>query len=447
MQIPARTFVLFCLSVVLVPPAFAAEAEWPQFRGPGGQGHAAASGLPATWSEHENVAWKCPLPGRGWSSPVIAGSEIWMTAAIESPLSAEEKAERLEGTNDNQPLSVSGRLSLRALCVDRASGKLLHDVELLVEPRPQPTHAMNSFASPTPVLEEGKLYCHFGAYGTACLDTATRQVAWTNRETVINHENGPGSSPIVAGDLVIFHCDGSDQQYVAALDKRTGKLAWRTARSGEMNPEPQLKKSYGTPLVVEIGGQPQVVSPGADWLYAYDPASGRELWKVPYEKLGFSIAPRPVVGHGMIFMSTAFMQAEILAIKYDGQSTPSIAWRFGRQAPTIPSPLLVGDEIYMVSDKGIATCLDAHKGSVHWTERLPGNYAASPLYADGKIYFCNREGLTTVIAPGTTCRVLGKGQLDGQILASPAAVGEALYIRTNGALYRIEMLKRNPAEK
>ena len=293
----------------------------------------------------------------------MAGDEIWMTTAIESPISDEEKAERLKGNTGNQPLNVAGKLSLRALCVDRRSGKLIHNVELLVEPKPQPAHAMNSFASPTPVLEDGKLYCHFGAYGTACLDTATQKVLWTNRDTVINHENGPGSSPVLEGDLLIFHCDGSDQQYIAALDKRTGKLAWKTDRSGEMNAEPQLKKSYGTPLVVEIDGKANLVSPAADWLYGYDPATGRELWKVPYEKLGFSISPRPVAGHGMVFMSTSFMQAELIAFKYDQPGKPEIAWRFGRQAPSIPSPLLVGDEIYIVSDKGIATCLDAHTGN------------------------------------------------------------------------------------
>jgi outer membrane protein assembly factor BamB len=428
----------FILPLLCVSLASAAEAEWPQFRGPGGQGHAVVENLPTSFSETENVAWRSNLPGRGWSSPVISGNEIWMTTAVESALSESEKAERLKGTTNNQPLNVAGRLSLRALCVDRTSGKLLHDVELLVEPRPQPTHSMNSFASPTPVIEDGKLYCHFGAHGTACLDTASRQVVWTNRETVINHENGPGSSPTLVGDHLIFHCDGSDQQYVAALDKRTGKLAWRTDRSGKMNPEPQLKKAYGTPLVLKVGGQPQVISTGADWLYAYDPTDGRELWKLPYEKLGFSIAPRPVAGDGMIYMSTSFMQAELLAIRYDGQSSPSIAWRFGKQAPSIPSPLLVGSEVYTVSDKGIVTCLDAKTGEVRWTERLPGNYAASPLFADGKIYVSNRDGLTTVLRPGPSYEVLGTGQLDGAILASAAAVGEALYIRTDKALYRAE---------
>lgn len=429
---------------ILLPLSLAAAAapdSWPQFRGPDGQGHAAfAEGLPASWNENENIVWKCPLPGRGWSSPVMAGHEIWLTAAVEAPLTEAEKAERLKGITNNQPLSVSGKLSLRAICVHRQSGQILHNVELLVESQPQPTHATNTFASPTPVLEEGKLYCHFGAYGTACLDTKSREVLWTNRDFVINHENGPGSSPVVWGELVIFHCDGSDQQYIAALDKKTGKLAWKTPRSGEMHADPQLKKSYGTPLVAEVGGRPQLLSPAADWLYAYDPATGRELWKLPYEKLGFSIGPRPVLGHGRLYFSTSFMQPEILAVELGDK--PKIAWRFGKQAPQVPSPLLVGNELYLISDKGIATCLDAKTGEVRWTERLPGNYYASPLFADGRIYFFSREGRSTAIAPSSTFHLLGTGQLDGSICASPAAIGQALYIRTDKALYRVEYLKQ-----
>lgn len=426
---------VFC--VLLAKMVVAGTPEWPQFRGPDGQGHAQARDLPVTWSENQNVAWKCLLPGRGWSSPVIAGNEIWLTAAIESPVSEAEKAERIKGSTNTQPVVVSGRLSMRALCVDRQRGTLLHDVELLVEPRPQATHATNTFASPTPVLEEGKLYCHFGAYGTACLDTTKRRVVWTNRELVIQHENGPGSSPILWGELLIFHCDGSDQQFIAALDKRTGQLAWKTERSGAMNANPQLKKCYGTPLVVEMAGHSELLSPAADWLYAYDPATGRELWKLPYEKLGFSIAPRPVAGHGLIYLCTSFMQSELLAVGLDA-GAPRIAWRYGKQVPQVPSPLLVGDEIYLVGDKGIATCLNAHTGAVQWTERLPGNYSSSPLFADGHIYCSNREGETTVLAPGTQFKIVGSGKLDGQIMASPAAVGRAIYLRTDQALYRLE---------
>jgi outer membrane protein assembly factor BamB len=436
-----RLFVSVALILVLVPLASAADADWPQFRGPDGQGHATAIGLPSAWDEHTNIVWKAALPGRGWSSPVIAGEKIWLTTAVESPLTEEEKAERLKGNTGNQPLTVSGKLSLRAVCVDRRSGQIAADVELLAEDRPQPTHAMNSFASPTPVLDGGKLYCHFGTHGTACLDTATQQVLWTNRELTINHENGAGSSPVLCEGKLIFHCDGSDAQYIAALDAQTGRVAWKTDRSGKMNDEPQLKKAYGTPLVVEIAGQPQVISPASDWLYGYDPATGRELWKLNYGVLGFSIVPRPVAGHGLLFMSTSFMQPQLLAVKLDG-GEPTIAWRFAKQMPNICSPLLVGDEIYTVSDKGIVTCLDARSGKVHWTERLPGNYAASPLLADGKIYISNREGETTVLEPGRTFRKLGLGKLDGSILASSAAVGQALYVRTDKALYRVEYLKR-----
>jgi outer membrane protein assembly factor BamB len=436
------TTLFFCLLFLRPRLTIAADkADWPQFRGADGQGHATARQLPINWSEQDNVAWKCLLPGRGWSSPVIAGNEIWLTTAIDSPVTEAEKAERIKGSTNTQPVIVSGKLSLRALCVDRSSGQLLHEIELLVEPRPQATHATNSFASPTPVIEGGKLYCHFGAYGTACLDTGSRKVLWTNRDLVVQHENGPGSSPVIWRDLLIFHCDGSDLQYIAALDKRTGQLAWKTDRTGAMNANPQLKKCYGTPLIVDVAGKPQLLSPAADWLYAYDPAGGRELWKLPYEKLGFSLAPRPVSGHGMLYLCTSFMQSELLAVTLD-KGPPRIAWRYGRQVPQVPSPLLVGNEVYLISDKGIATCLDAHEGQVHWTERLPGNYSASPLLADDHIYCCNREGETTVLAPGKSFVVVGSGKLDGQIMASPAAVERAIYLRTDKALYRLE--RRQP---
>lgn len=426
---------------LLALPLVAQEPEWPQFRGPGGQGHSSAVGVPTAWSENENIVWKAPLPGRGWSSPVIAGNQIWLTSAIETPLTEAEKAERLKGNTGNQPLTVSGPLSLRAICVARNSGAIVHNVELLIESRPQPAHSMNSFASPTPVLEGGRLYCHFGAYGSACVDTTTGKVLWTNRELVINHENGPGSSPVLWKDFLIFHCDGSDQQFIVALDKNTGRVAWKTPRTGKMNDNPQLKKAYGTPLIVDVAGQPQLFSPAADWLYGYDPATGRELWKMPYEMLGFSIVPRPVVGHGMLYMSTSFMQPQLLAVKYDG-GEPTIAWRYAKQAPTMPSPLLVGERLYMVSERGVATCLNALTGELVWTERLKGNFAASPLYADGKIHCCNRDGETIVLKPGDKYELLALNKLDGQILASPAAVKDALYLRTDQALYRIEYLKR-----
>ncbi|HND56592.1 MAG TPA: PQQ-binding-like beta-propeller repeat protein, partial [Pirellulaceae bacterium] len=223
------------------------------------------------------------------------------------------------------------------------------------------------------------------------------------------------------------------------LDAKTGKLAWRTDRSGTLNSNPQLKKAYGTPLLLEMAGRTVLVSPGADWLYGYDPETGRELWKMSYGVLGFSIVPRPVVANGLLYLSTSFMQPEILAVRLgDGTSTPDIAWRNKKGAPNMPSPLAVGNELYIVSDKGIASCLDAKTGETRWSERIGGNFCSSPLLADGRIYVGNREGQTFVLAPGPTYKLLATNTLDGQIMATPAALGRSLFIRTDQAIYRIE---------
>ena len=415
-------------------------ADWPQWRGPGGQGHAdGAHDLPVSWSETENIAWKSPLPGRGWSSPVIVGNQIWMTAAIETQVSEDEKKQRLEGVPMSQQLQVSGPVRLHALCVDRESGKLLHSIELLVVDNPQPIHALNSYASPSPVLAAGRLYCHFGDFGTAAVETQTAAVVWTNRDQRINHENGPGSTPVVWKDKLIVHYDGSDKQSIVAFDTATGKLAWKTNRSGPLRSDPQLRKAYGTPLVLPLGGRDVLISPAADWLYGYDPADGTELWRLNYGVLGFSFVPRPVTAHGLLYISTSFMQPELLALKLgDATTTPEIAWREKKSVPTMSSPLVVGNELYMVSDKGVMTCLDAKTGTEVWVERLGGNFCSSPLFSDGRIYVGNRDGKTFVIKPGRTYTLESTNELEGQIMATPGALDRAIYLRTEKAIYRIE---------
>lgn len=431
-----NTRLLIATLAVSATHLFAA-AEWPEWRGPGGQGHAQATGLPVSWDETKNVAWKTELPGRAWSSPVIEGKNIWLTTALETLAKKEDAERRLKANTGNQPLTVLDRVEFRALCVDRDTGKLTQDIPLLTAREPQWVHALNSYASCTPIIEDGKLYCHFGAMGNACLDTRTGKVLWTETSLQVMHENGPGGSPVLWKNLLIFHMDGSDHQFIAALDKRTGKLAWKTPRSGEMNKDPQLRKSYGTPLLLTLNGKEQLISPASDWIYSYD-EKGLELWRVKYGQLGFSLTPRPVTGHGMIYMSTGFMKAQILALKYEGVSQPEIVWRFDKGAPTMPSPILIGEELYFVNDGGIFTCLDAKTGVEHYRERLGGNYSASPTFADGKIYIHNREGLTTVVKPGKQFTVLEKNQLPGKIFASLAAVDHALFLRTDTALYRLE---------
>jgi outer membrane protein assembly factor BamB len=430
-------------AISLAPAIGASGQEWPEFRGPSGQGHAPdAKNLPVDVGDPQNVAWKTSIPGKGWSSPVIGGNEIWMTYGVDVPATEEQKRERLASNTGNQPLVVSARVGLHAICVSRTDGKVLADVELFAVDNPQPVHDMNSFASCTPVLKGDRLYCSFGTYGTCCLDTKSRKVVWLNQEVQIKHENGPGSHPVLFEDRLLVHFDGSDTQSLVAFDVEDGSIAWKTPRSGEMHNDPQEKKAYGTPLVIEQDGRPVAVSPAADWVYGYDPRSGDEVWRVSYGDLGYSTVPRPVAGHGMVYVCTSFNRSILLAIRYEGVAKPEVVWKFDRQVSQKPSPLLVGDEIYVVSDKGgVLTCLDAHTGEERYAERLGGNFSASPLFADGKIYLGNHEGEVFVVAPGPKFELLSQSSLDGQIMASPAAVGEELYFRTAASLYRLQKAK------
>jgi outer membrane protein assembly factor BamB len=287
------------------------------------------------------------------------GDQIWLTTAIrESPPRLKRAKRRLESNTGDQPLVVLSSVSLRAVCVDRNSGKILHDIELLNVKDPQWAHQLNSYASPSPVLDDGRLYAHFGSFGTVALDTKTLKVLWKNEELNVMHENGPGSTAVLHGDRLIAHFDGSDQQFIAAFDKNTGKLAWKTPRSGEMDPRPQQRKAYGTPLVVTINGQPQVVSSAANNIYGYDPQTGQELWKVHYGELGFSMSTVPVADDQQIYFSTAFGKSAVIALKHAGLKTPEVAWRNNKNAPKMCSPVLHDGLLFYVDDGGIVSCVD-----------------------------------------------------------------------------------------
>jgi outer membrane protein assembly factor BamB len=258
------------------------------------------------------------------------------------------------------------------------------------------------------------------------------QIVWKNRFRY-ESQHGSGGSPILAGDLLIVACDGADEAFLVALDKVTGKVRWRRDRRMPFD------QAYATPLTINVAGRDQVISPGAHRVAAYDPLTGREIWRVAYPD-GFSNVPRPVFGHGLVFITTGFQEASLLAVRPDatGDVTRThVAWTLRRSVPHTPSPILVGDELFIVDDGGIATCLDARTGKEHWRQRLGGAYSASPVFADGRIYFLNEEGVTTVIAPGTTFRRLATNQLDGLTLASMAVSEGSLFMRTNTHLYRI----------
>jgi len=411
-----RLSITVCAILWCALPTTAA-GNWPQFRGPAGDGRTDATGLPLSWSETQNIVWKTPIHDRGHSSPVLWGDQVWLTTA----------------TKDGKQMF--------ALCVDRRTGKILHDLKVFDVEKPEPIHGLNSYASPTPVIEDGRVYLHFGTYGTACLDTQTGQPLWTRRDLNCNHFRGPGSSPLVFEDLLILHYDGFDVQYLVALDKMTGKNVWRADRSTDFGSiDGDLRKAYSTPIVIDIGGRRQLISPGAYAAMAYDPRTGEELWKVRYPG-GYSNVSRPLFAHGLVFINTGFGPTALWAVRPDGRgdvTASHVAWKLSKSVPAKPSPVLVGDLIFMANDSGIASCIEAKTGKVVWQERMGGQFSASPLYSEGRLYFSDHGGKTTVLAAGPAFKVLAVNRLDDGCMASTAVSGKALILRTNTHLYRIE---------
>ena len=391
-----------------------ASDSWPEFRGPTRQGISELKNLPIEWSATKNVVWKQELPGKGWSSPVLHEGRLYLTAAV--------------------PAEGVAKQALRAMCLDAASGKTAWSTDVFVDDVTK-MHAKNSQASPTPILADGRLYVHFGHMGTACL-TLDGKVIWKNSELRYSPVHGNGGSPALAGKALVFSADGSADPVVIALDRETGKLLWKTKRDTTA----KKKFSFSTPLVIEVNGQQQIISPGSGAVCAYDPADGHEIWRVRYGE-GYSVVPRPVFGHGLLFVGSGFDQPWVYAIRPDGKGDVTdthVAWKLTKGAPHTPSLLLVGDEVYMVSDGGIASCVDAHTGKVHWQERIGAGCSASPVFADGKIYIQDEVGLGVVLQAGKEFKVLSKNTLGERTLASYALGDGALFIRAEKNLFRIE---------
>lgn len=428
------------LFLATLVPARAAD-EWPQFRGPDGQGHAPAGRVPLKWSETENLLWKAPLPGRGWSSPVISGGVCWLTTAVvhHPPSEKAEPSDTQAAEKDSaKEAEVIDSVSLQAIAVELETGKLLHDIELFQHKNPEAIHTLNSYASPTPVLHAGRLYCHFGNMGTACVDTVTGEIAWTTR-LPSHHSVGPGSSPALYENLLIVPSDGTDAQFVEALDIASGERVWKTPRPPVKGEEREAHKSFSTPLVIRVGETDQVVIPGPQWIVSYNPLTGEPLWQVHHGD-GFSIGVRPIAAPGLVIFSTGYMTPELVAIRTDGTGDVTdthVAWRIGKQVPTMSSPILVGDAVFMVTEQGVVTCADVQTGKVRFQKRIPGSYSSSPLVADGKLLFSSREGDVTVVPAGPDWKELAKNHVDGQLMASPAVWRDSLILRTGSALYRI----------
>lgn len=399
--------------LLLVATAFSAVAEnWTEFRGANGQGTSAATQLPVEWSASKNIVWKQAIPGEGWSSPVVVDGRVYLTAAVHPD---------------------ANKQSLRALCLDAKTGKLIWSTEVFAKEITK-AHKKNSQASPTPLIEGQRLYVHFGHMGAACLDLAGK-VIWRNDAFAYEPVHGNGGSPILVDDLLIFSCDGKENPFIQALGKADGKVRWKTPRVTEA----KKKFSFNTPLLIEVKGQKQVISCASGAVLSYDPKTGKELWRVRYGE-GYSVVPRAVFGQGLVFISSGFDRPVVMAIRPDGRGDVTdthVAWTISNGAPKTPSLLLVGEELYFVSDLGVASCVDAKTGQVHWSERIGGNYSASPVFADGKIYCQSEEGAGVVLKAGKKFQKLAENPLGERSLASYAIADGALFIRGAEHLFRI----------
>jgi outer membrane protein assembly factor BamB len=408
-------------------------ADWPEFRGPTGDGQAPAAGgltgLPLHWSETNNIRWQTAIPYRGWSTPVVLGGQVWLTTATE------------EGHD------------FYAVCVDAETGKILFNEKVFHSGAPEPLGngaSMNCYATPSPAIEPGRVYVHFGSFGTACLDTKTARVLWQRDDLPCRHYRGPASSVVLYENLVILTMDGADLQYHVALDKQTGKTVWKTDRSvawndenvpGQMAKDGDLRKAHSTPLIVKTSGRTQMLSAGAKAAYAYDPRTGQELWRVQYPD--WSTAPRPLCSEGLAIFTTGLSKREMWGVKTDGKGDVTethVAWKLKAHVGKYASPLLVDGLVYTAEDESFITCLEAASGREIWRERVGGKYAASPVYADGRLYFFDQQGTTTVLKPGRTLSVLATNKLSSGFMASPAVDGKAFYLRTRTHLHRVEAL-------
>lgn len=412
MRFPAALSVLFLISSWSLPGV--ADDFWPEFRGPSADGHAPDGKFPVEWSGTKDFRWKVEVPGKAWSSPVVADGKIYLTTAVER----------------------GGDVLLGARCLSLADGALLWEREIFKK-EATPIHQKNSHASPTPVFADGKLYVHFGHDGTACLNAADGSVAWTQTSLSYPPVHGNGGSPVIHEGKLIFSCDGQADPFVVALNVADGSVAWKTPRGVEV----QRTFSFATPLLIQVNGKTQLVAPGSGAVVAYDPADGKEIWRFRYGE-GYSVVPRPLHRDGIIYVCSGFNRAVLYAVKADGTGDVTdthLVWQDDKTVPKESSPILVDDLIYYNDDKGILSCLEAATGKELYRERLDGKggYSASPVFAGGNLYFHNGDGVTTVVKPGRTFTRVAENRLGEFGLSSFAVLSDGFLARTEKSLVRI----------
>jgi outer membrane protein assembly factor BamB len=429
---------LLCSALAVADRCQATE-DWTQFRGSDTSGIADPSAKPPVkWDLGRDVLWQTEIPGEGWSSPVYDDrGMIWLTTAITEAASPEEIEKKLAGDPLARIKTVARSVQLLAICIDLDRGQIVHQIALARIDEPDVINPMNSYASPTPAISDGKVVCHFGSYGTWCLDEKSGELIW-DRKFVVDHSVGPGSSPVIHDNQVLLVCDGMDKQFIAAVDLSTGTDVWQTNRPAMRSDNGEFRKAYCTPLLIDVAGSTQAVIPGAQWVAGYDPGTGKEIWRADHGD-GYSVTPMAIHEAGMIVFSTGYGRTEFVAVDPTGSgdvSATHLKWRT-RNAPTMPSFVARDGSIYAITDKGILNRLDARTGEIQQRQRIGGNFSASPLLAGGHLYLASREGVVSVVRCDEEMNVVSTNKFEGKILASPIVVGNDLIIRTSKKLYRI----------
>ncbi len=416
---------LLALALAAALPASTLPADWPEFRGPDRNGIASGD-LPVRWSEDEGIRWRREVHGLGWSTPLVADGRIWITTA----------------TADGREMSI--------LCFDGESGETLLDRVFITNDNPEPlANNLNTYASPTGVLEGSRGWFSFGSYGTICLDTETFEPVWQRRDLTCSHWRGPASSLAMWEEKLVLTLEGADQQYFVALDKDTGETLWRRDRSTAFDDEKDgipansgdMRKAFSTPTFVPVGDTVQMIVNGSKACWAYDLADGSEIWHVPYETHSPSSRCVHCEETGLVYINTGLGKAEVWAIRLEpgmrgDVSDSHVAWKIFQRTPKRSSPVVVGGMLFMAND-GILSCVDARTGDIHWAKRAGGEYSASLLATTDRIYACDEDGLCTVVRAAPEFELLAENQLESGFMASPAAAGDDLVLRTKTHLYRI----------
>ena len=396
------------------------EAEWPR--------------LPLEWDEAsgKGIAWKTPIENEGHSSPIIGGDLVWFTAA----------------TTDGHKMYV--------YAINRHDGKIVHHKLLFENEAPEELgNPVNNYAAPSPTMDETGVYVHFGTYGTAKLEAKTAKVIWQRRDINVRHFRGPGSTPVLFENLLILTYDGIDRQFVTALDMDTGKTVWLTNRTtdyGDLDKEGKptrngdLRKAYGTPTLMDVDGQMQLLSVGSRAAFGYDARTGKEIWTIRHTE--FNASARPVVDGNIAYINTGSERSHLVALKLDKDAkgdlteTPRILWDRAKRNAVLSSPILVNGYIFQATGAAVGTCADPKTGEDVWSERIsPGKFIAAPIATKDRIYFISDTGDVTVIAPSPEFKVIATSKFESPVTASPAVAEGAIFVRTKTHLCKVVQTK------